>query len=324
MLNKKLKNFKTIYRKFCKNEVSLPLFSKDWWLDSVVGADNWDVSLVIKNEEVIASMPYIRKKRLGMHISTLPELTKYLGPWFKTNNNKYSKILGQQKAIMEELIKQLPNFDYFSQNWFHNKTNWLPFYWNGFKQTTNYTYCIDDLTDLDQVWSNFQENIRSDIKKSINRYNLAIKESPSIKDFIIINKKVFERQNIKVPYSEEVILRIDEACAHHKSRKIFLAVDKNNVIHAGVYIVWDNQYAYYLMSGGDPKLRNSGATSFCLWEAIKFASTVTKKFDFEGSMIEPIEKYIRAFGAKQKLIFTISKTPSFLLRLRSSLISLIK
>lgn len=68
------------------------------------------------------------------------------------------------------------------------------------------------------------------------------------------------------------------------------------------------------MGGGDPDLRNSGATSLCIWEAILFASTIVKKFDFEGSMIESIEKFFRAFGASQTPYFEIYKTPSKLIR----------
>ena len=55
--------------------------------------------------------------------------------------------------------------------------------------------------------------------------------------------------------------------------------------------------------------------SLCMWEAIKFASTVTKKFDFEGSMIESVERFFRAFGAVQKPYIHITKTPSTVLRI---------
>jgi hypothetical protein len=47
-----------------------------------------------------------------------------------------------------------------------------------------------------------------------------------------------------------------------------------------------------------------------MWEAIKFASTVTKRFDFEGSMIEPVERFFRAFGAKQTPYFALTHRPS--------------
>jgi len=68
------------------------------------------------------------------------------------------------------------------------------------------------------------------------------------------------------------------------------------------------------MGGGAPDLRNSGATSLCMWEAIQFAATVTKSFDFEGSMLETVERFFRAFGAKQTPYFAISKINSKLLK----------
>lgn len=78
-------------------------------------------------------------------------------------------------------------------------------------------------------------------------------------------------------------------------------------MHAAAYIIWDENSAYYLMGGGNPELRTSGATSLVMWEAIKFASDVTKHFDFEGSMLEPVERFFRAFGAEQVPYFQISR-----------------
>ena len=40
---------KILYRELCVNENLIPLFSQDWWLDSVVGVDKWDVALVFKD-----------------------------------------------------------------------------------------------------------------------------------------------------------------------------------------------------------------------------------------------------------------------------------
>lgn len=41
---------------------------------------------------------------------------------------------------MNYFIDNLPKFDYFNMNFHYSITNWLPFYWRGFKQTTRYTY----------------------------------------------------------------------------------------------------------------------------------------------------------------------------------------
>lgn len=78
------------------------------------------------------------------------------------------------------------------------------------------------------------------------------------------------------------------------------------------------------MSGSDPILRSSGAISLLRWESIKYSSSVTKSFDFEGSMIEPIERFMRSFGAIQTPYFAISKTNSKLLKIYQGLKCLLK
>jgi len=43
---------------------------------------------------------------------------------------------------------------------------------------------------------------------------------------------------------------------------------------------------------------------------------VTRIYDFEGSMIEPIEEFFHSFGAVQKPYFEISKTSSRSMKIR--------
>jgi len=300
---------KECYRKLCNEESTVPIFSRDWWLDAVCGND-WDVCLVKKGDHILAAMPYCIKKRYGFTLLTHPQLTQTLGPWLRPSEAQYSNRLGQEKDLLTALIDQLPDFAQFEQNWHHANTNWLPFYWQGFEQTTRYTYRLPDLLDLDAVWAGFRENIRRDIRKAENRFNLQVRNDATIDDFLALNVQTFDRQGMVLPYSPAFVQRLDLSCAQHKARQIFIAEDKQGQKHAGVYIIWDDQSAYYLMGGGDPKLRSSGATSLCMWEAIKFASTKTKSFDFEGSMIEPVERFFRAFGAIQTPYFSVSKTQS--------------
>jgi len=321
LMTKKISR-KERYKLHCEQEKSISIFSQSWWLDCVASKDAWDVCLVEKGGHIVASMPYVIKNKIGIKICTMPTITQSLGPWIKPSKAKYSQQLSQQKFLMNQLIRQLPDFDYFLQNWHYSQTNWLPFYWQGFKQSNSFTYVIEDLSDLNKVWLGFRENIRRDIRKASNRFNLIVDDSLSVMDFMELNKKVFMRQNKTASYSEEFVQKLDQSCVENASRKIFIAIDEHGRKHAGVYLVWDKDCAYYLLGGGDPDLRNSGATSLCMWEAIKFASTVVNKFDFEGSMIEPIERFVRAFGAKQKPYHTITKTPSLILRIRAAFMQL--
>jgi hypothetical protein len=290
------------------------IFQQPWWLDAVAPSQ-WNEVNIKVNGNIIARMPYVIRNKYGYKFLVMPPLTPHLGPWMNTDDNKYARKISKQKKIMTELITKLPAFDSFDQNFHFSIFNWQPFYWQGFIQTTLYTYVLEDISDHDKTWNGLMPNIRREIKKAINRYEVEVCNDNNIKKFLTIHKLTFLRQNMEYPYPKDLIHRINSACQKQKVRKIFFAKDIKNEIHAAVYLVWDENSAYYLMGGTNPETRTSGASSLCMWEAIKFASTVTKSFNFEGSMIESIEHFFRSFGARQIPYFRIIKTNSKLLKI---------
>ena len=313
-----LSESKKKYSELCDNEC-IPIFQQPFWLNATTG-DSWDVAIVEKGGQIIGAMPYTITRRFGSLVYLgQPSLTQHLGPWIRPSTGKYAKQLGREKEVMQNLIDQLPTYHSFQQNWSYECQNWLPFFWRGFQQTTRYTYVLENLADLEIVFSEFQDKVRTDIRKAQGRNNLVVDSEAPLDDFIELNRKVFQRQSLDMVDDESFIQQLVEAAGQHQSVKWFVAYDDQQRAHAGVLIVWDEHSAYYLMGGGDPELRNSGATSLCMWEAIKFASTVTKKFDFEGSMIEPVERFFRGFGAVQKPYFSISHVPSRFLRVAKAL-----
>lgn len=236
----------------------------------------------------------------------MPELT----PWHHVfidypPEQKLTRRLSFEKDVLSELIEQLPRTRRFMQKYSYELTNWLPFYWNGYRQTTRYSYVISDIKDTDAVFREFRNNIRREIRKAGK--HLKIVEENDLSDFYKLNKMTFSRQNEHPSYSFDYLKRIDAACREKECRKIWTAVDDQGCKHAVLYLVWDQFSAYYLMGGADPELRTSGASSLLMWTAIQFASGVTRQFDFEGSMIEPIERFVRGFGARQMPYFSIYK-----------------
>lgn len=286
---------------------SLCIFRQPWWLDifNELGAVN--VVTVTANEHQSITLPYLLQNKFGWKVLTMPPFTQSAGPMIWRSDAAAGKQSLSDRQLMDELIAGLPKFDVFKQNFHSSVIDWLPWYWKGYQQRTRYTYIIDDLSDPATLWKNVKPNIKGDIKKAKNRFDLTVKTDLSMHKFIDILEMTFTRQNLSLPYPRELFVKLDAACAAQGRRKIFYAEDNSGQIHAVAYIVWDNQSAYYLMGGGDPKLRNSGASSLLLWEAILFSSTVSKAFDFEGSMIEPVERFFRGFGGKQVPYFQIWK-----------------
>lgn len=305
---------KNTYKQVCAREKTISIFGQDWWLDSVAGEENWDVALVEKGGMIQASMPYVIFRRFGRTTLSMPPLTQTLGPWIRETNAKYTKRLGQQKDLMEKLIDQLPHFGHFSQNWHYSQTNWLPFYWRGFKQTTRYTYIIEGLHDLDRIFDDFESAYRNKVRKAEKL--VEVRRGLGIDEFYGINMLTFQRQGMASPYSLEFIRKHDSVLAGKGQREIFFASDGNGSLHSALYLTWDAMSAYVHMVGENPALRNSGAGILLIWEAVKYASEVLglNRFDFEGSMIEGVERVRRDCGARQIPYFCISKTPSRLLK----------
>jgi SAM-dependent methyltransferase len=280
------------------------LFDRPWWLEAVAPGQ-WGEVVLERDGGAYARLPYVSKRRLGVTALTQPPLTSVLGPSIANGSGDYARGLAGEHRVMRELIDSLPRFDLFRQAFHPSVTNWLPFYWSGFQATVRYTYRLDDLTDLDGVWSGFRDSLRRQIRKA--ERSVAVRTDLGLAAFLEINEKSFRRQNLPLPHSWELVERLDAACALHDARRVFFAVDGQDRIHAALYIVWDGDSAYYLMSGGDPRLRTSGAGSLLVWEAIRFCSGVTRSFDFEGSMVPSLERFFRSFGARQVPYLLVSK-----------------
>ena len=310
---------KADYSRLCETEPSIPIFSTDWWLDATAGSANWDVALVKTNGRIVGAMPYGTATRFGLRVLQNPPLTPALGPWILPNGEKNASRMGNEQKVMQALIEQLPRFDHFRQAWHKGLSNWLPFYWKGFSQSTEYTYVLSPLNNPDAIWNGLDSARRKHCKQGVERFRLRMRDDLSLDNLIALQKMTLDQRGVAASYSDDLLRRVDAACEQRNCRKILIVVDEAGRHCAGTYTVWDRNCAYALIKGSDPAMSHTGAPSLCQWESIKFCASVASSYDFLGNMNESIEPYVRSFGTVQTPVFSISKTPSRLLRLRQGL-----
>lgn len=314
---------KTKYNQFCKMEDHMPLQNQPWWLDAVYGKNNWDVILVEKGGKIIASFPYSIKRKIMFKIIAMPILTQRLAIYIKyPEKQKYAKRKSLEKKVTTKIIDSLPGFDLFSMNLDYSLDSWLPFSWKGFKQSTNYTYIIENIKP-EELFQGFDNDIRRRIKKA-QEAGIVSSESSNIRKFYNLNKQTFERQNRVIPYSFKFIENFYKACVENNACRMQFAKDSNGEVIATSFLVYDKQSVYYLMGGVDSAKRKLGGMDLLLYEGIKFAMETGRKFDFEGSMVESIEKYFKGFGGKQVAYSQITKINSRLLKIRECFMELLK
>ncbi len=311
------------YKEFVHKE-NLPIFMQPYWLDSVCEYGmEWDVILYEKGGEIWGSFVYCIKKKYGFTLITMPKLTQFLGPYIKyPKGQKYYKKLSWEKEIINYFIDNLPKFDYFNMNFHYSITNWLPFYWRGFKQTTRYTYIIENNLNVEELSKSFETDVKRRRRKA-EKLGVEVFEGNDIELFYKLNKMTFERQRLKIPYSFEFVKKLYENCTINNACKMLFAKYSGETIAAN-FLVYDDKSVYYLMGGIDPEKRDLGGMDVVMFESIKFALETNRDFDFEGSMIESIEKYFRSFGGIQKPYFQIKKVNSMILRLKNCLKEIIR
>lgn len=281
------------------------IFETDLWLDCVA-ENSWErIEILNKNGDIDAAFPIFKSKKYGFNIIQTPALTQTLGIYVKDTGAKLTKKLEREKKLINQIIDQLPKNVNFDFNLDINNEYILPFIWKGFKVEPRFSYQLENLENLDVVWSGFKENIKTDIRKAQKK--VEIRKDMGIDTLIEMQEKTFKRQNRSLPFDKELIKKIDERLGKNNASLLLCAVDEDNNVHAATYFIYDEKRCYYLLSGGDPEYRNSGATSLLVWEGIKFAADHSKVFDFEGSMIEDIERFVRGFGAKPKVYYRVTK-----------------
>jgi hypothetical protein len=282
------------------------LFRQPWWLDAVA-PDSWQEVAVRADGRTRAHLAFAVTTRHGrlVHLG-MPSLTPRLGPWIDPGEGSHARRLGRERELLDELVEQLPRFDYFSQDCQPSFTNWLPLSWRGFEQTTRYTYAIEDLQDVDAVWRGLLDKTRNSVRRGQER--LKVRLDLGADQLFDLVQATFDRQGVANPLDRQVVRRIHDRVLERDAGQPLFAVDPMGKVHAALLLVWDSRRAYYLLGGADESLRSSGAMSVLLWEAITLASKTSQAFDFEGSMIQPLERFFRGFGAHQTPYFRISKS----------------
>jgi Acetyltransferase (GNAT) domain len=276
------------------------MYCKAWWLEATAPG-RWEVLLLQNTEMIKAAWPLVYNRKGNI---VMPPLTQKLGVLFAPSSARYSKRLGEEIALCNQLLEEIPIQAAVAQQFHEEFTNWLPFMWKGFKQTTKYTYIFDDLNNIADYMSRMTNDCRQRIHKGAKE--LQVCEIDDLQLMYDVNSLTFKRQGAENPFSLELVERVHSACKMHAGARILIAKDTAGNIHACDYMVYDHRCAVSILQGADPRFRKGGAQRLLDWESINFAATVSAKFDFEGSVLVGVEPYNRGFGARQ--------TPYYLLR----------
>jgi len=299
---------KDIYRDFCRENESVPLFHQPWWLD-IMTENLWDIAISFdKNHNVRAVMPYFIKNKYGQRILMQPALTPYLGILFfyPPDINRRTSIYSFQSKHTRALIDQIPPkllYQYF--NFIPQFDNWLPFYSNAYEQSVRYTYIIDNIKNTEKVFDGFTNTIKRQIKEAENKVKISYEDNLCLVFSMV--KESLEKQKVDFGLNRDVLKALERKSFELNQAKVLIARDKNGNVSSGVFLVWDNHKAYLLGLGTSQMYGSNNSTKLLIWESIKYASKYVDTFDFEGSMLPGVERLYRSFGGVRTGYYEVKK-----------------
>lgn len=296
---------KKSYIQHCLEDQDIPLFYTPVWLDLVTNY-LWDGAITRNPEgKVTAIMPIHIKKKWGVTALVNPKLTPSQGIYFtkwaeeKTEQKRQSRIFKSTK----ELIKDLGKPTLYKVRFHSSYDMWLPFYFEDYRQTTYYSYVLENINLHEEIFSGFKYNTKNIIRQA--EKELTVTETKDLDVFYVLVEKTFAQKKESTPFLRNFLEKLSTSLKD--DCQFLLAIDSVGNPLAGMCLVYDKNTAYNLIFGTDFDFVKTGAPSFLIWEGIKKASQRVNRFDFEGSRLPTIQPFYQSFGGKPIPYFEISK-----------------
>jgi len=281
------------------------IFNKTWYLEAA-GAHFRILAAHDVTGDIVGGivLPFGVDGKIAM----MPAFTQTLGVLLAPfPTGKYVRRLSRESDITAALADNIPDCKYFDCYFHYNFTNWLPFHWQGYHQTTRYTYVLDYAGGIEAVKKGMSQTLRNTIRKA-EKSGFTARTDLNPEDGFALVRSTLEQRSPNSALPLERYVKLNDALQERRAATFFGAFDKDGALQAVSYIVHDSRAAYYLLAGRNVEEEHSPAGAFVLWEAIKYFADKAGRFDFEGSMIQGVERFFRSFGGRQMPYFNISKT----------------
>lgn len=268
---------------------------------------DWQAVVVRSNDMIHAVLPFTVKSKGGISYSTQPIFTQYWGIMFRPAEANTAKSFEQKRQWVKLILKTLPEIKLFNYNFSPDFDYPLPFFWDGYTVTPRYSNHISLNQTKEELWSNISEKARGHIRKT-EKDGVSVTYGQEVDEVIRIFRKAKEE---KIKNMTDSRYKALTDIAHHYTQKgmchTIVARDASgNAVAGTIYFKYRGTTIHFLGTT-DPEYKGRGAMSLIIWSALQKAKDDCHTFDFEGSMIEPIEQFFLSFGSTPTPYLNIKK-----------------
>ncbi|MCE3279633.1 MAG: FemAB family protein [Bacteroidetes bacterium] len=282
---------------------------------SVFNHSNWlsiyDNSIQIfgvfdNDDRLIAGFHLYKKKIFSLTHITNPPYTPNIGLFYENKAKNKASALSYDKKILSEIADFLNalSADIITIAFPHNILDSQPFFWQKFKVVPNYTYQIDLRQTLEELSGNLSSDKRNSLNKSLkdNIVTVITKDYKVVEELVM---KTFSRKNKGL--NAELVKKILFQFANDTNSFAVVSMENQTPLSAA-FCIYDKNTCYYLLGGYNSDNKHQAAGVASLWQAVIHAKELGLKcFDFEGSMLQEVERFFRGFGGDLVSYYTVNK-----------------
>ncbi|MCW2950672.1 MAG: putative methicillin resistance protein [Thermoleophilia bacterium] len=284
------------YDAFLATARTRTVFAESWWLDLVTGsADGWLPNVVTDSEgRARAAWPLVvRRERAGL-VGIGAGYTPLLGPQLPQGDGGADGA-SLDVTLLDELAAKLCDYAHVESACAPEFGYWTPLSWHGFEQTTRTTWRIPAGRDEQQL----RAALRTERRRNLASAEAAglVAEPAGVDELMTACAATFLRQGADVPRADLLRRIATESLARGRAQVLAVRSADGALASAGLF-VHDDRFTWNLANGHVDLEGAKGAPTLLQWSAILAAQARGTGFDFEGSMIRPIERFVRGFGGE--------------------------
>ena len=252
------------------------IFHEPWWLEAATGGRYEEVT-VSSGGRIVGRLPYLRKQRFGFTSFIPPELTHFLGPAVDEGNGSTQSRNLRRNEITMELIRKLPRFGHFYQQFHRGVPDTLPFIQHGFTTELLFTYEVMPAPE-ETIWRNMRDKTRNVIRRAEEQTSLAEIEPArfcALYDFNLARRG----KSLNYMFQPHTCALMEAAVSRGRGR-VLAALDERGHPLASIFYVWDDCITYYMLTTRAPGTHN-GVVSRLIWEAMRESAAHGRIFDFD-------------------------------------------
>lgn len=260
------------------------VYAWSWYLDVV--SPGWEALVEIVDGNYLTIMPITRKKKYLINYLCQPFFVQQLGV-FSRNPIVEETVLNFLKAIPSK---------YRLVEIRLNEQNPLPEHCKGAEKHHN--YLLDLNNNYDSLFSDYHDNTKRNLKKSLNN-GLDLVKGVEVKKIIDLFRKNRGASVKRWGDSEYALLERLTGQAKSSSNAFVYGIktfDKEEII-CGAIFMKSHQRITFLFSGNNAVGKELHAMTFLIDNVIREYAGQPLVFDFEGSDDEKLGRFYHGFGS---------------------------